>query len=332
MAVAGINPLKQSAKAVTAPTFQEVAQAVMERKKQELSNAKSIAQWETSLTGETVRSLSTMPVDTIEVEDVLGVLQPIWQIKHETASRIRGRLEAVFDHAIALKHRTPPNPAAWKGNLKNLLPNKAPYAARHQPALQLADAPRWWRELKQRDGMGTKALMFLTLTACRSGEVRGMKWSELNGPLSRDEPLEWVIEASRMKARRQHRVPLTEEMKSLLRSLPQDSKTDLVFPSTTGTELSDMTLSATMKRMHVADCKDSGSGFIDATSKKPAVPHGIRSTFRDWAAEKGYENDMAEIQLAHEVGNAVTRAYRRTAMVERRRKMMADWGNFLEGR
>lgn len=140
-----------------------------------------------------------------------------------------------------------------------------------------------------------------------------------------------MIPAKRMKARKEHRVPLTEEMLTLLNGLPKHGSSSLVFHSSKGSPLSDMTLSATMKRMHEHETDAGGVGFIDQTSKRPAVPHGLRSTFRNWAAEHGYEHDMAEIQLAHEVGAAVTRAYFRTDMVEKRRKMLEDWSKFLRG-
>ena len=141
----------------------------------------------------------------------------------------------------------------------------------------------------------------------------------------------WIIPAWRMKAKKEHRVALTSESVTLLRSLPRVENCSLVFPSTKGKQLSDMTISATMRRMHEEDIKHGGRGYFDPQVKRPAVPHGLRSTFRDWAAEQGHDRDMAEIQLAHAVGGTVMRAYFRTDMVERRRKMMEEWGRFLRG-
>jgi integrase len=201
----------------------------------------------------------------------------------------------------------------------------------HQPALQRDDAQRWWKELLLRDGMGTKALQFLTLVASRSGEVRGMTWSEIH-PLNGDKskPI-WIIPAERMKAKREHRTPLTPMMTSILESIPRHPSTDLIFHSEKGKTLSDMTLSAAMKRIHEGDIKDGGSGFIDISSKKIAVPHGLRSTFRNWAAENDQDSDMAEIQLAHYIGDNTFRAYHRTDLIEKRRKMLIAWGDFLVG-
>ena len=329
----GKDPRLVRVKAQKVPTFAEVADLAIATKTAGLSNAKHHAQCASTLDTYAKPLLGNLPIDKIEVEHLLNVLQPIWTVKHETASRLRGRLEAIFDHAIALKQRSAPNPAAWKSNLAVLLPTIDKEKIKiNQPALQIVDAKRWWKELSQRDGMGTQALRFLALTASRSGEVRGMTWSEidhLNG--DKDQPV-WIVPAKRMKANREHRTPLTPTMMSILVSLPRHSSSDLVFHSEKGAELSDMTLSATMKRIHETDLENGGNGFIDFTSKKRAVPHGLRSTFRNWAAENGYESDMAEIQLAHQVGNAVTRAYLRTDLMKKRQKMLISWGEYLAGR
>ena len=332
LATEGKDPRHLKAKKAKVLTFAECADAVIAMKTAELSNKKHRAQWASTLETYANPTLGDMRIDQIEVEHVLKVLQPIWQDKHETAKRVRGRLEAVFDYAMARNLRPAPNPAAWKGNLAALLPSKVNRTKQeHQPALQLADASRWWNELSNRDGMGSAALRFLTLTACRSGEVRGMTWDEIHPPQTTGGQHIWIIPAQRMKARKEHRVPLTEEMMLLLNVLQKHCGSSLVFHSSKGKPLSDMTLSATMKRMHESATNAGGVGFIDQTSKRPAVPHGLRSTFRNWAAEHGYEHDMAEIQLAHEVGTAVTRAYFRTDMMEKRRKMLEDWSKFLRG-
>mgnify|MGYP001819940444 FL=1 len=161
-------------------------------------------------------------------------------------------------------------------------------------------------------------LEFAALTAARSGEVRGMTWDEVDGDV-------WEIPASRMKAKRSHRVPLTAEVRAILEAMPRTS--DLVFPAAKGGQLSDMALSAAMKRINEAR----EGGYLDRETGRPAVPHGLRSTFRDWTAERGYPRDMAEIALAHVVGSDVERAYRRSDMLDRRRQMMAAWGAFLRG-
>ena len=330
--IEGKDPRSERTKHADIPTFEQVALLVIEKKKTELSNAKSKAQWAATIETYALPVLGSLRIDQIEVSHVQTVLNPIWQDKFETARRLRGRLEAIFDHAIASQYRTLPNPAAWKGNLQSILPAKPKRSNNNrQPALQIKDGPRWWSELSQRDGMGARALQFLALTGSRSGEVRGMKWDEIHD-IDKPGKAVWTIPPHRMKMNKEHRVPLTPMMQDVLISIMHHSISDLVFPSKTGTQLSDMTLSGMMKRIHDSDIKSGGTGFIDMTSRRPAVPHGIRSTFRDWAAEQGYESDMAEIQLAHDVGSAVTRAYRRTDMIEKRRKMMVEWGNFWVGK
>jgi integrase len=156
-----------------------------------------------------------------------------------------------------------------------------------------------------------------------------MTWDEIHPPQTTGGEHVWIIPDKRMKARKEHRVPLTAEMMALLNALPRHETSKLVFHSSKGNPLSDMTLSATMKRIHEAATKAGGVGFVDYASRRPAVPHGLRSTFRNWAAEQGYEHELAEIQLAHEVGTAVTRAYFRTDMMEKRRKMLESWSKFL---
>ncbi|MEP3333511.1 site-specific integrase [Sedimentitalea sp.] len=270
--------------------------------------------------------LGKMLVQDITVQDVLRVLQPIWTEKTETASRVRGRVEAVLSWATVSGHRTGDNPARWAGNLKELLPAPSKVAKEtKQPALMIDDAPRWFSALRERDGFGARALELLALTATRSQEVRGALWDEID----LDEAL-WIIPAARMKMEREHRVPLSVEAVAMLEALPRMEGNPLVFPAARGGQLSDMTLSAAMKRMHKADLETGGTGFVDRESKRPAVPHGLRSTFRDWVAERtNYPGDMAEVALAHRISNVVEASYRRMDMVEKRRKMMGDWAGYL---
>ena len=197
------------------------------------------------------------------------------------------------------------NPARWGGNLSELLakPGKVAKATNHA-ALSLADAPRWWADLAKREGMAARALQFLAMTAARSGEVRGMTWAEVD----LDKAL-WIVPAARMKAGREHRVPLTREAVELLRALPRMEGSPYVFFAPRGGMLSDMTLSAVMRRMQEAEEKAGRPGYLDPRSGRAAVPHGLRSTFRDWAAEQGIERDMAEMALAHSVGSEVERSY-----------------------
>jgi len=280
-----------------------------------------------------IPQLGKMAVQDIAVQDVLRVLQPIWQEKTETASRLRGRIEAVLSWATVSGYRHGDNPARWGGNLKELLPAASAVAVSHNhPALALGDAPAWLADLRKRDGFGARAVEFAALTAARSGEVRGASWDEID----LDAAI-WTIPAARMKMKREHRVPLSLATVALLEGLPRLDGTNFVFPSARRGQLSDMTLSATMRRIHEAAKVQAGggddAGYLDPRNKRPAVPHGLRSTFRDWAAEKTqYPGDMAEVALAHRISSAVEASYRRGDMIEKRRRMMADWADFLSGR
>ena len=327
----GINPKLEKVKPKTIPTFKEVVELALPSILDELKNAKHRAQWRTTLETYAIPSIGSIPVNEITVNEIHALLQPIWKNKTETASRLRGRIEKVLDYAIVKGMMSPPNPAAWQGNLSALLPQKSKVKTkRNHPALQLKDAQRWWAELKQRDGTGAKALMLLTMTASRSGEIRGMRWEEVYF-FDEDEAKKrgylgiWTRPAERMKGRREHRVPITSAMYELLGDA--HNKTGLVFKSANHTTLSDMTLSALMKRMHASD----EQGFTDQRSLLPAVPHGLRSTFRDWVAETGQSREAAELQLAHKFGSAVEHAYYRTDLVDERAKLLIEWHNFLEG-
>ena len=219
-------------------------------------------------------------------------------------------------------------PARWAGNLKELLPAPSKIANEgNHPALQLDDAPGWLTDLQKREGFPARALEFLALTSARSGEVRGATWDEID----LDKAL-WIIPAQRMKMKREHRVPLTAEAVALLKVLPKIAGNSLLFPGARSGQLSDMALSMLMRRMHTSAVEAGGKGYLDRVSKRPAVPHGLRSTFRDWVAERTqFPGEMAEVALAHRISSAVEAAYRRGDMVEKRRALMAAWADFLLG-
>lgn len=315
----GIDPLAEKRRL----TFSQAMEKTLEARTAEFRNEKHKKQWRSTLDTYAVPMLGNMAVSDIDVSDVLRVLEPIWTTKTETASRLRGRIEAVLSWATVGGHRTGDNPARWRGNLDAVLPKPGKVAkVKHNPALSLADAADWFTDLRKRDGMATRALEFVALTAARSGEVRGATWAEIDLDAG-----VWIIPAERMKAGKEHRVPLTQEAVALLKALPRMKDCPYVFPAARGGALSDMALSACMKRIHEA--RD--GGYLDPRSGRPAVPHGLRSTFRDWTAEQGYARDMAEMALAHNVGTEVERAYRRSDMLDRRRQMMAAWARFLKG-
>ena len=337
---AGIDPVEER-KAIRAAlvasqkrgmTFADAVDKALENKLDAFRNEKHRKQWRSTLDTYALPHIGKMAVQDIAVQDILRVLQPIWADKTETAARLRGRIEGVLSWATVQGHRSGDNPARWAGKLKELLPapNKIADGDNH-PALALADVPAWFADLRKREGFGARAVEFLALTAARSGEVRGATWDEID--------LEagiWTIPAARMKMKREHRVPLSAAALALLTALPRMQGNPLVFPAAKGGQLSDMTLSATMRRIHDAAKAEAGesdnAGYLDPRNKRPAVPHGLRSTFRDWVAERtNYPGDMAEVALAHRISNAVEAAYRRGDMVEKRRRMMADWAGYLGG-
>lgn len=327
----GIDPIEQrkaSKAALVAAqkrglTFAEAVDAFLKDKVAEFSSDRHAKNYRSTLDLYAIPVIGKMLVDDIGIPDIQRVLQPIWKEKTETARRLRGRIENVLSWATVAGHRSGENPARWKGNLDALLPKPDRVAqTKHRPALALADASSWFADVRSREGMATRALEFAALTAARSGEVRGAVWPEIDTAARM-----WIIPAERMKMKHEHRVPLTDSTVALLDALDRIEGSNFVFPAVRGGQLSDMSLSACMRRINEA--RD--GGYLDARTGRPAVPHGLRSTFRDWAAETGYPREMAEIALAHNVGSEVERAYRRSDMVERRRGMMATWAGFLRG-
>lgn len=321
-------------------TFAEAVGKALGAKLEAFKNAKHRDQWRNTLDQYALPIIGGLPVELIDTAAVLRVLSQevkdktgkvegtLWTARTVTATRLRQRIEGVLSWATVAGHRTGDNPARWAGNLKELLPAPGKIEEKgNHPALALDDAPAWFAELRRREGFGARAVEFAALTAARSGEVRGATWDEVD--LERGL---WIVPAQRMKMKAEHRVALAPAAVALLKALPKLDGNPLVFPAARGGQLSDMTLSATMKRMHEAAVAAGGAGYLDARSKRPAVPHGLRSTFRDWVAERTqYPGDMAEVALAHRISNAVEAAYRRGDMVEKRRAMMAAWTGFLAG-
>jgi integrase len=315
----GIDPLdarraakapKPSPPASTHP-FGEVADAYMDAQEAGWRSPVHRQQWRSTL-GTYAAPLADMPVAEITVNDVLAMLTPIWTKKPETASRVRGRVEMVLSYAKARGWRSGENPAAWRDNLALLLPRKSKVRpVVHHAALPWAECPAFMQELRRRDsGMGSRALQFAILTAARSGEVRGAEWSEIDFKARL-----WTVPASRMKASKEHRVPLSEAALAVLKPLAELKQSSVIFPGQNGQEpLSNMTLTAGLKRM----------GRADLTA------HGFRSSFRDWAAEAtAHPSEVVEMALAHAVGDKVEAAYRRGDLFKKRRKLMDDWADYL---
>jgi integrase len=290
-------------------TFKECAAAYIKAHRAGWKNAKHAQQWENTLAQHAYPVIGELLVRDVKLAQVLAVLEPIWTTTNETAVRLRGRIELVLDWAAARGLRDGLNPARWRGHLDKLLPKPSKVNNReHHTALPVGDVGAFMVMLRAAEGMGARALEFTILTAARSGEVRGATWVEID-----TEAKTWTIPGTRMKAGKEHRVPLSDEALALLTALPRMVGNELVFPAPRGGVLSDMTLAAVLRRM-----------------KAPAVPHGFRSTFRDWAAERtAYPRDVAEMALAHAIGDKVEAAYRRGDLFEKRRLMMADWARFL---
>lgn len=293
----------------SAITFETASRRFIDAKSAGWSNAKHATQWTATLENYAFPVVGKLHVQDVNLSHIREILDPIWATKTETAKRLRGRIENVLDWATASKYRTGENPARWRGHLDKLLAAPKKIAkVEHHPAVPVDDTPAFYVELQKREGLSARALEFALLTAARSGEVRGATWAEidLNKAL-------WTIPAARMKARVEHRVPLTESTMGILSALPHLEGCEFVFPAPRGGQLSDMALTAVMRRM--------GLEF---------VPHGLRSTFRDWAAEKtNFPRDMAEKALAHKLTSAVEAAYQRSDMLEKRRAMMTAWAKFL---
>ncbi len=289
-------------------TFSTVAANYIAQHERTWKNAKHTAQWTSTLQTYADPVIGAMPVAEVTAAHVIQVLEPIWATKTETATRLRSRIELVLDFAAARGLRDGPDPARWRGNLDAALPKASKLAkVKHHAAVPVGQMAAFMARMKAQPGIGARALEFAILTAARSGEVRGLTWFELNLHAGL-----WTVPAQRMKAGREHRVPLSGPAIALLRGLRAGAAGDLVFPGLRG-PLSDMSLTAVLRRMNVA-----------------ATAHGFRSSFRDWVSEHtNHPGEVAEMALAHAVGDKVEAAYRRGDLFDKRVSLMADWAAFL---
>ena len=313
----GIDPISQRdavrqsklADAARAITFKDAARSYIESNRAGWRNAKHAAQWETTIATYAEPVVGALAIHDIDTGLVLKVLEPIWVTKPETASRLRGRIEAVLDWAKARGHRDGENPARWRGHLDKILPPRTKVQrVKHHAALPFDALPVFMTALRSEISTSALALEFAILTASRTGEVIGAKWAELDLV----EKL-WTVPRERMKAGREHRVPLSERAMAILnRVRPEHVALDMfVFPGgKLGSPLSNMAFLMLLRRMKRDDL----------------TVHGFRSTFRDWAAEHtNFPNELAEMALAHTIGNKVEAAYRRGDMFEKRRMLMDAW-------
>lgn len=293
-------------KKTKAITFDQAAEQYITTHEASWRNPKHRQQWTNTLATYASPIIGKLPVAAIDRELVLRVIEPLWSTKTETANRVRGRIEAVLDWAKVRGYRDGDNPAQWRGNLAHALPAKSKVRrVQHHPALPYSDLPKFMRALRVREGIAARALEFTILTSARTEEVLRTRWDEL------DEAV-WTIPASRMKASKPHRVPLSGAALAVLQSLPRLN--EWVFPGARG-PLSNMAMLNVLRRM--------GAGV---------TAHGFRSTFRDWAAEcTAFPNHVVEQALAHSIGSAVEAAYRRGDLFDKRRELMTAWAAYCEG-
>jgi integrase len=322
----GIDPLqvKQAKRhqaqldAARAMTFKQCAQRYIMAHKATWKSPKSLAAWEGTLESDVYPAFGAVPVQAVDVALVMKAIEPIWNTKPETASRVRGRIESILDYAAARGWRQGENPARWRGHLDKLLPapSKAKQAVRrtngrdeHHAALPYGQIAAFLAELRQQQGVAARALEFAILTAARTGEILGARWQEFDLTAKL-----WTIPAERMKGGREHRVPLSGGALEIITMMNENRQSDYVFPGASqGRPLSNMSMLVLLRRIKRADL----------------TVHGFRSTFRDWAAERSnFQNEVIEMALAHAVGDKVEAAYRRGDLFEKRRRLMEAWAGY----
>jgi integrase len=309
----GIDPAaaRRASRKTVEWTFSKTALAYIEAHRAGWRNQKHAAQWEATLATYVFPMFGDKHVRDVGKGDVLAAIEPIWTTKNETALRVRSRIELVLSYAVQREHRAEgPNPARWRGNLDMALPASRKVAkVEHFEAMPIDDMHAFMQRLRDAAGMGARALEFAILTASRMGAVRAATWEEIDL-----EQAVWACPGDKMKSGRPHRVPLSPAAMALLKALPRFEGTPLVFPGSTGKPLSDMSLTAVMRRMNLS-----------------AVPHGFRSTFSDWCAERtATPAEVREMALAHAVGDKTEEAYRRGDLFDKRRELMTQWAKFIE--
>lgn len=304
-------------------TFDDTARDYIEAKRGEWSNAKHAQQWQNTIATYVSPVIGHLPHSEITTEHILTILRPIWTTKAETARRVRNRIEIILNVAKALKLREGENVAAWRGHLELLLPAQKAQV-RHMPALPYEQAPLLWQALKKSQAMAAAPLMLALLTGLRSGEVRFAKWSEFDLQAKL-----WTVPAERMKTGVEHRVPLSSAAMELLATIPKMPSNLLFEGQKEGQPLSDMTMVMFLRRLDAENIKEGGEGWRD-NNGEVIVPHGFRSTLRDWMAEEtATPNHVAEQVLAHSISDAVEAAYRRGDLLQKRREVMESWGAYL---
>jgi integrase len=297
-----------AADSAKAMTFDQCADAYIAAHRAGWRNTKHAAQWTNTLKSYASPVFGKLSVRAVDTGLVMRVIEPIWAVKPETATRVRGRIECVLDWAKVRGFRDGENPARWRGHLDHLLPARAKVRkVKHHAAMPAADLPAFMMTLSDRDGLSTLALRFTILTAARTGEALGARWDEIDHGTR-----VWTVPAERMKGGREHRVPLSDEAMAVLERARSVKQGDYVFPGTRHNTLSDTTLLMILYRM----------GF-------ELTVHGFRSTFKDWASERtNFPNEVVEMALAHAVANKVEAAYRRGDLFDKRCRLMAAWSDY----
>jgi integrase len=321
----------QEAADIVLTTFRQSADAYVESKEGGWRNEKHRQQWRNTLATYAYPVIGDMPVAMIGTDDVLKVLQPIWQAKPETASRVRGRIENVLAAAKVRGLRSGENPAQWRGHLDHLL-SKPRKSEKHHPALAYAELPAFMADLRQRDAVAARALEFGILASGRTGEVIGATWAEVDMAAA-----VWTIPADRMKAVKEHTVPLSPRALALLKNVEPLNTTGRadapLFPTTKGKALSNMAMDMLVRRMHQTKLAADGVGWVDRKQQNRKITvHGFRSTFRDWAGEQtAFPREVIEHAMAHQLPNKGEAAYSRATLMPKRTKLMAAWAGFADG-
>lgn len=326
VAEGGLDPIEQREQQATReapkPTFTAAAARFIRSKRRGWANRKHARQWAATLRTYAKPVIGDKAVDTIATEDILAILQPIWAAKTETAKRVQGRIENILDYSAAMKWCDATNPARWRGHLDKLLPAATKVkrqanggATKHHPAMPYHLVPSFMAEVAEAKGTAAAALRFLILTATRTGEVLGATWAEIDMAEA-----VWTIPPARMKAKREHRVPLSDAALAILESLPRIDGEPWVFAGgKQGRPLSNMALLKVMR----------ARGYGVNGARGDYVPHGFRSSFRDWAGDvSSYPANVAEAALAHVIGDKTVAAYARGDLFAKRRRMMADWAEW----
>lgn len=317
----------EAAKAIT---FGAAARRYIKANAPGWKNVKHADQWRMTLLGigpkgkpaknDYCKTIRDLPIGAVDTSLILKIVEPIWSVKNETANRIRGRIECVIDAAKSRGEFAGENPARWRGHLENLLPAPSKvHKVRNHPALPYRELPAFMRELRAREGVAAAALEFHILTVARPANAVAAKWSEVDRKSG-----VWTIPGNQMKGDAEHKVPLSRAALDVLERMQElTGDSEYIFANADGVPLSDASMGAVINRMN-----EEGRRWIDPTSDRDVVPHGFRSSFRDWAAEHGYDDPVAEAALAHKISDKVVAAYKRTRFFELRKEMMKDWADY----